>query len=278
MNLVQSIMAARDISLEEAGVLIIMIQHASPNGGVHADESDLYSAYCKAFSKRPRKEQFSDLIQSLVDKGLIPTRTTVYPMDTSAALSEREAERLRNLLDEMTESREHVRPPQASEEQQRVFAALKAVGALDLAVRERSMPLTDGKGNPVVAGGERQFYKRKEWDYGLIRGLISDFKGVDHVLVTLFRLYATGALKDLDLDDKPFEERRTTLRKFVIGALHQGYGTRKGSSGGSSGGSYKGKKKAGAGAAAGAGAGAAGKASSDQTTYSDGYQRSKIQL
>jgi hypothetical protein len=219
MTFTQALLQAKNVSLEELGALVIMLQNATPDGAIVAKDTELYSQYCRLFGRRPARDDFAKYKQSLLAKRMIPSETAIYPANGGEAVSSGDLlAQVREAIQETRQAMHVVRPPR-NRDHERVFAALKAVDALEAAVKQRKKQLESVlDGNPLLASGMKLHQYVNEWDYTIVKKWITDHS-VEHVISTLCRLYVEGAIDRVRADCRTFDELRTRLRQYLMAAF-----------------------------------------------------------
>ena len=211
----ESLLHLHGVSVEAAGVLILMYQSADPTGALSASADELRLGFGRTFGKRLTAKTFLSARDELVAKKLVPSLTAVHPpglgeVDPDAAA------RLSAVLAGLEADLSRVRPKERPDHE-RVFAMLVAVDALEVAARGRRESLQTPNEGPLVANGRRYHYSQYEWDYAVVQQWIKVYK-LPYVLQTIASLYAQGALQKVS-HDGTFKDKRAKLIAFLTAAL-----------------------------------------------------------
>lgn len=222
MTLLESILMAPDeLSLEEIGAFWVMVQNANSSGAMQVSEDELRADYRKTFSKRPSREAFGEMLETLVEKGLVPSREAIYPPPRQEGMSDDQRERLARAIDSLENSVHKVRPHPERKDHMRVFGALTAGNLLTgVATRESHAERDPETGLFVVAEGAKVVRKENMWDYGLVGKWIHQY-GVDHVTQTICRMVSSG-LPDPTKLPEDFLGRRKAIRAYITRVLDSG--------------------------------------------------------
>ena len=211
----ESLLHLHGVSLQAAGVLLVMYQSADPTGAVGATGDDMRAQFSRTFGKRITTKTFQEAQAELLKRKLVPSLTAIHPPGIGEVDAE-QAVRVKTVLDALEQDLSRVRPKEKPDHE-RVFAALVAFDALEVAARAKRESLAAPDGSPLVADGRRYHYHQYEWDYGLVQQWIRTYK-LEHVLQTLSSLYASGALQKVQ-HDGTFKDKRTRLVAYLTAAL-----------------------------------------------------------
>jgi hypothetical protein len=181
----------------------------------------VYDHFCDVTGKKISYSDYKKVQDILVDKKLIPTAKSVYPLDTGS--DEEVIRDAKDAIDKLNSDLSEVRPKQKPDHE-RIFAALFAVGMTEIAAKSQRKVLQDENGFPVLAGGRLYYYKHT-WDYAFIAKLINQH-GADKIVKTLFELSLHDAVdrlyKQHQLGNKSFRQRKKLLVRYFMGALSNG--------------------------------------------------------
>lgn len=211
----ESLLHLHGVSVEAAGVLLVMYQNADPTGAVNANADELRALFNRTFGKRVTSATFTAARDELVKKKLVPSLTAVHPPGKGEVDAE-QADRIKRVLDVLESDLSRVRPKERPDHE-RVFASLVAHDVLEIAARSRRETLDSPGEGPLVANGRRYHYAQYEWDYALIQQWLKTYK-LPHVLATLANLFATGVLQKVQHDGS-FKDKRAKLVPYLTAAL-----------------------------------------------------------
>lgn len=217
MNALTALLLMKDLPIKAVGVYVALLQCAEPNGAIRESKKSCRNQYKRITGKRITAGKFDDIVDLLVDRGLMPNSESLHSL---AFLSSSQNDRsLDDIIDRIEEDMSSVKPDGDNfPEQRRLCGALIAVKALELAVKRKRKTLEDPETGEAVLDedGTVQKYWKRVWDYGFMRKLQSDY-GVETMIKTAFEMYQYDRWQGLKQDS--FQKTRKHMRKYFIGAL-----------------------------------------------------------
>lgn len=212
MTAFTSLLSLKEISQDTLCIYISILQASKPSGAIHEDPETIKKHYNKTFSKRKSTDEIKRAIDQLVEKGVMPSRQTVYPFASQNGHSKNVDEILEKLEQDMSD----VRPVAADfPDQTRIFAALKMANVLEIAVTEKTVRVT-GDDEALVVNSDQKTIDKKEWDYSLI-GKMKNAYGTETIIDTICEIHLHNGFDQFDKYD--FIYRREKCREYLFGAL-----------------------------------------------------------
>lgn len=212
MTAFTALLAIKEVSQQTLCVYVSLLQSAGPTGAIEEKPSVIRRHHNKLFSTRIDEDTVKEEIDTLVEKGIIPSRGATYPFASSGGSSPNIDKMIEKLESDMSE----VRPDTENfPDDTRIFAALKMANALEIATTEKKIRVTVDD-EAVVADGEQKKRVNKEWDYGLVGKLKSKY-GTEDIIDTICEIHLHGGFDQFE--GHSFQKRREQYRKYLIGAL-----------------------------------------------------------
>lgn len=218
LTFLDSLQVLRDVSVDAAGALVIMARNAAPNGAITCTPNQLLQDFNQTFSKRVQIRTFRNYQKELIDARLVPSGEAVYPMaapDGTDMNAERRTQ-METAIDLLQRDLTAVRPhPDRQHDHGRVFAALTAADALEVAALAKRTVLADDHGDPALVDGRRVQVERTQWNYALVQKWISDHT-CDKVVKTVMELHLADAFKAVLAEKKTADSKKTQAALLAI--------------------------------------------------------------
>jgi len=212
MTAFTAILSLKEVSQRTLCVYISLLQAAAPSGAIKEKVDVIRRHHNKLFNTRISSDDVKEEIDTLVEKGVMPSRGATYPFASSNGSSKN----IDKLIEKLESDVSDVRPDTDNfPDQTRIFAALKMANAIEIATKEKKVRVTVGD-EAVVANGEQKKRVQKVWDYGFI-GKLDNKYGTEKVVDTICEIHLHNGFEQFD--DYDFKYRRQKYREYLFGAL-----------------------------------------------------------
>lgn len=222
MTAFTALLSIKEVSKRTLCVYVTLLQSAGPSGAIDDKVDVLVRHYNKLFENtRITQEKLKNDIDTLFEKGIIPSRGAVYPF---ASNSVGHSKNIDEIIEVLEEDMSDVRPdPTRFPDESRIFSALKMANALEIAAKTEKVRMTHDD-HALVVNGELKKRQRRVWDYGLV-GKMKGKYGADEVIDAICEIHLDSGFDEFDKFG--FEKRRRHKRKWLFGYLEGNHGSSK---------------------------------------------------
>jgi len=218
MTLLESILTAQSIGVEEGALLICMAQHCDGTGALQgiSSDKDITKMWNQRYKKRSGVSTVSSLLDSLVEKKAIPSRYQVYA--PSAESSGEEIEKMvKQIL--LLREREEARIPRQEKNRAhyRIGFALLAAQIPEAGFIQRREAVTTPDDLYLVVNGEVIRSVEFVWDFAYVNRWIREY-GEEFVVSTICRLQAQNLLSSIECENT-FRAKQKAYRGYIEATL-----------------------------------------------------------